>query len=137
MDGHHILDSYLRCRYLIMWEKESVLVLGTPSKHLMPLLREARDEQALISFYFNATVEQVYTLPIEQYSMALLCLSNEHVGGDTYDVGRLLRRSDQTMRIVLASEHFPLSSTPSIQRYAFADVLLALPSSAAHLAKFF
>lgn len=120
-----------------MWESESILVLGAPNTDLLDLSQELRESQALVSPHFGFSIEQVYTLPIEQYSMALLSSVGPHVGEDVCQIGRMLRRAEETIKIVLASQCFALSSTPSIQQFAFADVLLALPSSAASLSLFF
>lgn len=120
-----------------MWESESVLVLGAPDAYLLGLARELLENQALVSLHFNMSIEQTYTLPIEQYSMVLLNLLGPCMDEDACQIGQMLRRAERTMKIVLTSQHFALSSTPSTQRFAFADVLLALPSSAASLARFF
>ncbi len=114
-----------------------MLVLGDPDVYLLDLARELLKSQALVSLHFNMSIEQTYTLPIEQFSMVLLNPLRSHVDEDICQIGRMLRRAEQTMKIVLTSQRFALSSTPSTQRFAFADVLLALPSSAANLARFF
>lgn len=117
------------------WAQESVLVLGL-GDDLVDLAKGLADRGASVSFRSLPTVQDVYQLPLEQFSMVLMDDGSIGQPFDVIDIGGILRRADRSLVLVWASPAFTLSVTADQTTMRFCDILLALPSTPDKLALF-
>jgi len=117
------------------WKDESILVLG----HEHGLSALAKDLSALgasVSFRFLTQLQDLYLLPLEQYSMVIMTDGSDGQQFEVVDVGGILRRADPELTLVWASEQFRLSMVADAADDRFCDIQLALPTSPIHLETF-
>lgn len=117
------------------WAHESVLILGL-GDDLVDLAKGLADRGASISFRSLLTVQDVYQLPLEQFTMVFMDDGSIDQPFDVIDIGGVLRRADRSLVLVWASPGFKLSGTADQTTKRFCDILLALPSTADKLALF-
>lgn len=117
------------------WHNETVLCLGTEAG-LQPLGKSLSEAGATVAFRSLTHLQDIYLLPLEQYTMAILPLGWDGLEFDVVDVGGILRRADQAMVLVWASESFVLSQVADEEMRRFCDVALSLPASAENLELF-
>jgi hypothetical protein len=81
-------------------------------------------------------LQDIYSLPLEQYTMAILPSGWDGLEFDVVDIGGILRRADQSMVLVWASEDFVLSQVADDEMRKFCDIALSLPAPAENLELF-
>lgn len=117
------------------WRNETVLCLGTEAG-LQPLGKALSEAGATVAFRSLTRLQDIYSLPLEQYTMAILPSGWDGLKFDVVDVGGILRRADQAMVLVWASESVVLSQVADEEMRRFCDVALSLPASAEDLELF-
>ena len=114
------------------WKNENILILGRETG-LHDLAKELASLGASVSFRFLTQLQELYQLPLEQYSTIIMSDRSDGQQCDVIDIGGVLRRADSNLRLVWASEQFKLSAVATTMDGRFCDVQLALPASPAHL----
>ena len=114
------------------WECENILILGQ-SDGLFDLSKDLAACGASVSFRFLTALQDLYHLPLEQYTMAIMTSGAKGQEFDVIDVGGILRRADPDLTLVWVSELFKMSVVASTTTHAFCDLQLALPSSGDHM----
>lgn len=114
------------------WENENVLVLGQTDE-LFELAKDMSSHGASISFRSLVSLQDLYHLPLEQYSIVLMTSGTTNQQFDVIDVGGILRRSNPELVLVWASSQFKMSMVADSVTDRFCDFQLALPASPAHL----
>lgn len=117
------------------WSSETALVLGQ-GRNIFSLAKELSSRGAGVSFQFLTSLEQLYQLPLEHYTMVILDSGGSDQSFDVLDVGGILKRSNMDLTVFWASDQFKMSSVSDAATNAFCDVLLALPASPKHLELF-
>lgn len=117
------------------WHNEAVLCLGT-EVGLQRLGKVLSEAGATVAFRTLTHLQDIYLLPLEQYTMAILPSAWDGLEFDVVDIGGILRRADQSMVLVWASEDFVLSQVADGERRKFCDIALSLPASAENLELF-
>lgn len=117
------------------WENENILILGQESG-LHDLAKELASLGASVSFRFLTQLQELYQLPLEQYSTIIMSDRSGFQQCEVIDVGGILRRADSNLRLVWASKQFKLSAVAATMNGRFCDVQLALPAVPAHLEVF-
>jgi len=124
-----------RCFQDFSWASESILILGQ-EKSFFALAKSLSDMGATVSFRFLVNLQQLYQLPLEQYTIAIMVDGDADQQFDVIDVGGILKRADAGLSLFWASEQFKMSSISDTVTDRFCDVLLALPSSPEALENF-
>jgi hypothetical protein len=114
------------------WKDENVLILGQENG-LSALAKDLSAHGASVSFRFLTQLQDLYQLPLEQYSIAIMTDGSNGQQFDVVDVGGILRRADPKLTVVWASERFRLSMVADSVDNKFCNVQLTLPASSAHL----
>lgn len=114
------------------WKNESVLILG-PDNGLFALAKSLSAQGASVSFYALTQLQDLYQLPLEHYSIAIMTDGSSGQQFDVIDIGGILRRTDPKLTVVWASEQFRFSMVSNAINTRFCDVQLTLPASPAHL----
>ncbi|NHM20614.1 hypothetical protein [Tritonibacter mobilis] len=117
------------------WKNENVLILGQETG-LHDLAKGISALGASVSFRFLMQLQELYQLPLEQYSTIIMTDRSDGQQCDVIDVGGILRRADSNLRLVWASKQFKLSAVATTADGRFCDVQLALPASPSHLELF-
>ena len=117
------------------WRDETILILGT-EPGLVKLGQALSEEGAMVSFRSLGRLQDIYLLPLEQYTMVVLPSGWDDLEFDVVDIGGILRRADQTLVLVWASEDFVLSQVADEDMRKFCDIALSLPASAENLKLF-
>lgn len=117
------------------WCNQNILFLGQDGE-MFELAKSLADSGAGISFRSLAFLQDVYSLPLEQYSMVIMASGFEGQDFDVVDVGGILRRADTGITLVWASELFKLSLVADATTNRFCDIQLALPTTPNHLENF-
>ena len=117
------------------WRNETVLCLGTEAG-LQPLGKALSEAGATVAFRPLTRLQDIYSLPLEQYTMAILPSGWDGLEFDVVDIGGILRRADQSMVLVWASEDFVLSQVADDEMRKFCDIALSLPAPAENLELF-
>jgi hypothetical protein len=117
------------------WKDESILVLGY-EHGLSALAKDLSTLGAAVSFRFLTQLQDIYLLPLEQYSMVIMTDGSDGQQFEVVDVGGILRRADPKLTLVWASQKFRLSMVADAANYRFCDIQLALPTSPVHLENF-
>jgi len=105
-----------------------VLILGDDDG-LFSFAQMLAAKNASISFRFLKQFQEVYQIPLEQYTMVLMSTGVPEQGIDVADVGGILRRADPDLTLVWASSKFELSIASDTSKQKFCDIQLALPTS--------
>ena len=131
---NHIARPVLRDTSTVcsFWERENILILGQ-SDGLFELSKDLAACGASVSFRFLTALQDLYHLPIDQYTMAIMTSGAKEQEFDVIDVGGILRRADPDLTLVWASELFKMSVIANNTTHAFCDLQLALPSSGDHM----
>jgi hypothetical protein len=116
------------------WKNENVLILGP--KGLSALAKDLSAHGASVSIRFLTQLQDLYQLPLEQYSIVIITDGSNGQQFDVVDVGGILRRADPKLTIVWASERFKVSTLAGSMNNKFCNVQLMLPASSAHLEAF-
>jgi hypothetical protein len=134
---NYVARPVLRANVLreFSWENENILILGRETG-LHDLAKELASLGASVSFRFLTQLQELYQLPLEQYSTIIMSDRFDGQQCNVIDVGGILRRADSNLRLVWASEQFKLSAVATTMDGRFCDVQLALPASPAHLEVF-
>ena len=117
------------------WKNENILILGDVDP-LFELAKDLSSCGASVSFKSLRSLKDLYSLPIEQYSMVIMTSGSRKQQFDVVDVGGILRRADTDLVLVWASKQFKLSTVSNATTNAFCDIQLALPASSSHLESF-
>ena len=117
------------------WRNQNILFLGQDGE-IFRLAKSLADSGAGVSFRSLAFLQDVYSLPLEQYSMIIMTSGFEGQDFDVVDVGGILRRADSDITLVWASELFKLSLVADATTNRFCDIQLALPTTPNHLENF-
>lgn len=117
------------------WKNENVLILGQETG-LHDLAKGISALGASVSFRFLMQLQELYQLPLEQYSTIIMTDRSDGQQCDVIEVGGILRRADSNLRLVWASKQFKLSAVATTAAGRFCDVQLALPASPSHLELF-
>ena len=117
------------------WRNESVLVLSL-EPGIMDLARALSAQGASVAFRPPTHLRDIYLMPLEHYTIVLLPTQWDGLDCDITDIGGLVRRADDNLILVWASERFALShlADDTMQRYC--DIALSLPATAEQLALF-
>jgi len=117
------------------WKNETVLILGSENG-LFSLAKDISAHGASVSFRFLTQLQDLYQLPLEQYSIVIMTDGSNGQQFDVIDVGGILRRADPKLTVVWASERFRFSMMANAVDNKFYNVQLTLPASSAHLEVF-
>lgn len=120
---------------LFSWHNETVLCLGTDAG-IHQLGKALSEAGATVAFRSLKRLQDIYLLPLEQYTMAIFPSAWGGLEFDVVDIGGILRRADQAMVLVWASEDFLLSQVADEETRRFCDIALSLPASAESLELF-
>jgi len=108
---NYVARPVLRANVLreFSWENENILILGRETG-LHDLAKELASLGASVSFRFLTQLQELYQLPLEQYSTIIMSDRFDGQQCNVIDVGGILRRADSNLRLVWASEQFKLSA---------------------------
>ena len=123
---NYVVRPVLRANVLreFSWENENILILGRETG-LHDLAKELASLGASVSFCFLTQLQELYQLPLEQYSTIIMSDRSDAQQCDVIDVGGILIRADSNLRLVWASEQFKLSAVATTMDGRFCDVQLA------------
>ena len=116
------------------WHKENILILGT-NRDFINLAQSLSNEGAEISFRSLHKLNDLYTVPLEHFTMVIMTSGSSQQDFDVVDVGGILKRADLDIKLVWASPLFSLSSIASEGMTGFCDINLCLPAEAKDLQK--
>lgn len=118
------------------WKNENVIIFGQENG-ISHLARDIAAHNASVTFHFLLDIADLYRLPLEQYTMAIMTSGSPRQDFDVLDIGGILRRGDPNIKIVWVSTTFTKSEIAGPTWKHFCDLLLALPATAKYLASFF
>lgn len=143
--NHHAVSSQEECvaRPIVTvtqtqsfsWGNETILFLGKEAG-LVELGRALSTKGATVAFRSLACLQDIYLLPLEQYTMVVLPSAWDGLEFDIADIGGILRRADQALILVWASEKFIFSHLADEAMRGFYDIALTLPATAENLELF-
>jgi hypothetical protein len=114
----------------VSWSTETILVLILGDDDgIFSFSQMLAANNASISFRFLEHFQEVYQIPLEQYTMVLMSTGAPEQGIYVADVGGILRRADPDLTLVWASSKFELSIASDTSKKKFCDIQLALPTS--------
>jgi len=133
----HVARPILRADHSreFSWKNENILILGQENG-LSALAKDLSAQGASVSCRFLTQLQNLYQLPLEQYSIAIMTDGSNGQQFDVVDVGGILRRADPKLTVVWASERFRLSMVADAVDDQFCNVQLALPALPVHLEVF-
>lgn len=114
------------------WRGENVLFLGTQAG-LLNLGRALSGVGASVAFRSLRRLQDIYLLPLEQYTMVILPSDSDGLAFDITDIGGILRRADQVSVLVWTIEDFILSHSADEEMRGVDDIVLSLPATAKDL----
>lgn len=117
------------------WKLENILVLSV-ERDVVSLAQSLSNEGAEVSFRSLHKLNDIYTIPLEQFTMVIMTSGSSQQDFDVIDVGGTLRRADLDIKLVWASSLFSFSSIANEGMTGFCDINLRLPAAAKDLQKF-
>lgn len=115
------------------WSMENVVVLGE-AEELMDAARILHVNGAHIEFHLSTTLQDLYQLPLEQYSTVIMGPTRSDAQLDVMDIGGIIRRADSSIRLIWASNLFEVPQVADEALHPFCDMVLNLPCSEVDLA---
>jgi len=130
------LTGITRTPQELLWSTQNILFLGLlDNAALVDLASQLSDQGASVDFQPLTHLQQIYRVPLEQYSIVIIVDEGSNPIFDVSSLGKILRHADLDLIIVWASDSYPLSHVTNKSSETFCDVMLALPATAEDLSR--
>lgn len=111
------------------WSAENILVLNLSDDDAVDAFANSLCQKgADISYSVLDRLEDIFHLPLEQYTMVIMGTGVSEPDIDVADIGGILRRADHDLTLVWASSQFKITIASDAKRRGFCDIQLAVPT---------
>lgn len=116
---------YPRCA----WSAENILVLIlSKDNDVESFAKSLSKKGADVSFEVISKMEDIFYLPLEQYTMVIMGTGASEPDIHVADIGGVLRRADHSLTLVWASSQFKISIASDSKRHNFCDIQFSVPT---------